>query len=237
MSKRRNDLICKNCGKTYHPKAADRDKYCSRDCYFIDQAKRKEERIKKEAAAKIKQCKICGSSFTQTRTEVYCSDDCRKRKACNDSVKNNSAKKVLRARICKECGLSFIPEYGNKKRVFCSTKCLKKYQRRSSDSQDARHRAQRFDVDYEYINVIKVFDRDGWRCQLCGKNTPQKNRGTCYTNAPELDHRIPMSKGGGHLYSNVQCACRKCNGLKSNKNERGQIPLFDVKRKSREGRS
>jgi len=66
------------------------------------------------------------------------------------------------------------------------------------------------------------------QCSRCGKPTPKKNRGKKYSNAPELDHRIPMLKNGNHLYSNVQCACRACNIWKSNKNEVGQLPLYEV---------
>ena len=54
----------------------------------------------------------------------------------------------------------------------------------------------------------------------------QKRRGTRYSNAPELDHRVPISKGGTHLYTNVQCACRDCNGKKSNRSTVGQLPMF-----------
>jgi 5-methylcytosine-specific restriction endonuclease McrA len=75
---------------------------------------------------------------------------------------------------------------------------------------------------------VEVFMRDQWHCQICGKPTPEKNRGTHYPNAPELDHRIPMSLGGGHLYSNVQCVCRRCNLAKSNRNCVGQFPLFQA---------
>src|SRR5690606_14803487 len=83
-------------------------------------------------------------------------------------------------------------------------------------------------VPYEPVNVLLVFERDGWRCQICGKDTPQSRRGTNYSNAPELDHRIPISKGGPHTYDNVQCACRECNGRKSNRTEEGQINMFTI---------
>jgi hypothetical protein len=32
--------------------------------------------------------------------------------------------------------------------------------------------------------------------------------------APELDHIIPLASGGAHVWDNVQCTCRKCNGEK-----------------------
>jgi 5-methylcytosine-specific restriction endonuclease McrA len=83
-------------------------------------------------------------------------------------------------------------------------------------------------VFYEYIDHVAIFERDGWRCQICGKPTPARWRGTHRSNAPELDHRVPITKRGAHAYGNVQCACRACNGWKSNRLCVGQLPLFDV---------
>jgi predicted nucleic acid-binding Zn ribbon protein len=171
-------------------------------------------------------CEICGDVIVG-RGKHTCSDECRKERERRRSFQNNKSKKLLIERKCKECEKLFIPEYGNKRRDFCSDKCLGKFIRKGNPRK-SKERADYFGVLYEYINVFKVFDRDGWRCQICGKKTPKKNRGTNYSNAPELDHRIPMSKGGDHLYKNVQCTCRKCNGSKSNNNEAGQIPLFEI---------
>jgi 5-methylcytosine-specific restriction endonuclease McrA len=148
-------------------------------------------------------------------------------KARQRSFKNNKAKKLLIERKCKECDKPFTPEYGNKRRIFCSDECSDKFIRRGNPRKN-KERAGHFGVLYEYVNAFKVFDRDGWRCQICGKKTPKKNRGTYLSNAPELDHRIPISRGGDHLYSNVQCACRSCNGEKSNHNNSGQLPLFEA---------
>ncbi len=117
------------------------------------------------------------------------------------------------------CLVSFVTTYTRK--VYCSKRCtadrrLKNY----------RKRARVLGLEYESINVYRVFDRDGWRCQLCGKDTPPHRRGTRYPNAPELDHRVPMSKGGGHTYANVQCACKACNQAKGNRTTAGQLPLL-----------
>jgi 5-methylcytosine-specific restriction endonuclease McrA len=45
-----------------------------------------------------------------------------------------------------------------------------------------------------------------YRCVYCGKKTTL-----------ELDHVIPISKGGAHEILNAVPACRSCNGKKSNK--------------------
>ncbi len=62
-------------------------------------------------------------------------------------------------------------------------------------------------------------ERDGWTCQLCGKPTPAKLRGTTDPRAPELGHRVPCSvtHKGPHTWANVRCECRECNGLKGDR--------------------
>jgi 5-methylcytosine-specific restriction endonuclease McrA len=47
-----------------------------------------------------------------------------------------------------------------------------------------------------------VFARDGWACQYCGGN------------AENLDHVVPRSRGGLHVWENVVAACRRCNAKK-----------------------
>src|SRR6185369_6572415 len=46
----------------------------------------------------------------------------------------------------------------------------------------------------------KVFDRDGWRCHLCGQPT-NKSAVVPHPKAPTLDHVIPLSAGGDHTYA------------------------------------
>ncbi len=50
-----------------------------------------------------------------------------------------------------------------------------------------------------------VFARDGWVCQYCG--APAEN----------VDHVIPKSRGGRHVWDNVVAACRRCNSKKENR--------------------
>lgn len=181
---------------------------------------RNRERKPKRHKKIVQYCKLCGKQIDLRYS--YCSDECRKRRANNQAHTYNKSKKLLKARPCKECGIMFTPEYGDMRRIYCSNLCLTKYFRRIRRSKE---RARLKDVFIEGVDPIKVFGRDSWRCQLCGKKLKRKDRGTIKDNAPELDHIVPLSKGGEHSYRNTQCACRKCNELKLDK-EQGQIRLF-----------
>jgi 5-methylcytosine-specific restriction endonuclease McrA len=50
-----------------------------------------------------------------------------------------------------------------------------------------------------------VFARDGHRCQYCGSN------------AENLDHVVPKSRGGRHAWDNVVASCRACNARKEDR--------------------
>src|SRR6059058_1176628 len=52
------------------------------------------------------------------------------------------------------------------------------------------------------LNRRAVFARDDNRCQYCG--APAEN----------IDHVIPRSRGGLHVWENVVAACRRCNAKK-----------------------
>lgn len=79
-----------------------------------------------------------------------------------------------------------------------------------------RSRARAYGVEYEPVNRIKVFSRDGWRCQLCGKPVKRDAKAPDPL-SPSIDHVIPMSVGGPHTYANTQCAHFLCNSLKGNR--------------------
>jgi 5-methylcytosine-specific restriction endonuclease McrA len=61
---------------------------------------------------------------------------------------------------------------------------------------------------YEIIDRNKVFVRDCGTCWICGNLVQDKW---------ELDHKIPLSKGGTHTYDNVGVAHRSCNARKATK--------------------
>jgi len=71
-----------------------------------------------------------------------------------------------------------------------------------------------------------VFARDGRRCAYCGKRKA--------TDELDLDHVIPRSRGGPHVWTNVVTSCRPCNLKKADKlPEEAGMPLKVVPEKPR----
>lgn len=54
-----------------------------------------------------------------------------------------------------------------------------------------------------------VFRRDDFTCQYCGRSAPEARL--------EIDHRVPVSRGGTNDISNLVTACSDCNRGKSNR--------------------
>jgi len=88
-----------------------------------------------------------------------------------------------------------------------------------------KRRALKMKVKCENFNPLRVFERDKYRCQLCGKKTrPDFNQ--WHPLYPHLDHIVPLSLGGEHSKRNTQCLCRLCNLTKNNTGKGDQLRLF-----------
>lgn len=170
-------------------------------------------------------CATCGTVIKQkTKRNRYCSTACKDADAPPQTVTGN----------CIDCGIEYTKWRSH---GYDATRCkpcqrviaqakrrVTLEQRRLADPDraiDHRHRsdrkrALRFGVDYEYINRIKVYRRDNWTCGICAEPIhpdcayPSKD-------SASLDHVIPISRGGPHLYSNVQAAHLGCNIAKSDR--------------------
>lgn len=220
-------FICNNCGKEYYAKAPDRDTCCSRKCGFQYLA---EQRLKtrSECAAlkrianniagryfdykQVGKCVVCGTPFLKPiPTSKRCSEACKQehdRRWANQSYTSRPGIE----KKCEVCGSLFTTGASyDRRRNICDDclPCHESIQKAKRSGKD-RMRAEAFDVDYEPVDRMLVFQRDEWRCQHCGvKCRPDWSHN--HDRYPTLDHIIPMSKGGGHVYHNVQCLCRKCN--------------------------
>lgn len=76
-------------------------------------------------------------------------------------------------------------------------------------------------VFVEHVDPHVVYDRDNGICGICKRRVDRNGKW-------EIDHVIPISKGGVHAYANVQLAHQSCNRTKSATIPVGQHTLFQV---------
>jgi hypothetical protein len=220
---------CIGCGVTFRRRTDSKNsaKYCSRDCAFSNKKSISAENREFASTFSVSYsvarciCDYCSRKFTSINLGAKCCDDCQYERKKSHYIKNCDVDRVTQ-RKCPECYMVFVPPYGRGRARYCSNECSNKHCHRIVKS---RRRARERHADNDNVDPFVVFDRDGWRCQLCKIKTPRKLRGTYAPNAPELDHIIPLAAGGGHTYINTQCACRSCNSLKSD-TPLGQLRLF-----------
>lgn len=229
---------CLYCGTTFVP-GRKNQVFCSKKCK--DNAS-KERRGIFPAIDKEKMCPECGDSFiTRNSRKVFCSKQCAdrnydrkryrididtylrsRREQAEQRAKNKEVEKAFYRslhtveRECAYCGETFYCCDWEKTKT-CSNDCRRKMKNRSRDK---RIPAQAI-VDTD-INVKKLYKRDGGKCYLCGRDcsfddwntsaSGYKYPGDLY---PEIEHVIPISRGGLHSWDNVRLACHKCNHIKS----------------------
>lgn len=82
------------------------------------------------------------------------------------------------------------------------------YERATANNrrQVRERRARMLEAFVEHIDDLVVLERYDGVCGICGEDVDPL--------AFEVDHIIPLSRGGGHSYANVQPAHRSCNRSK-----------------------
>lgn len=229
--------VCLGCGVEFRRSSTNTNKglYCTRKCAFHNYKSWMKFNIRPAGAKRLKYtpviataCKYCSSVFFQkdcVRKRTFCrSRQCsNKHSALSLARKRDDHRRAITL-TCRGCDKQFSQSViRGSGRAFCSIACSKRYYRRGQNHPESR--ARRFGVPCVYgIKPDAVLRRDRYRCQLCGRATPKRLRGTSHDAAPEVDHIIPLSRGGGHTWDNVQCACRRCNSLKAD-SELGQLRL------------
>lgn len=235
-AKARRTRVCEQCGVSFVMRSpsgkarrgeVQEGRFCSRACsaetvrIYATEAEaqraaiaRKRERAGLPPIGHERPCDICGSSFpiTSVRSRL-CSDACRAEDSRVSSLASNQRRdeRDRSLRPCRGCGAIFAPEYGDKRSAFCSSACREALEDRIKRGVN---RARAAGCKTEPIDPLVVLNRGGWRCYLCGEETPQSLRGTWDPRAPEVDHIIPLAAGGDHSYANTACACRECNHAK-----------------------
>jgi len=211
---------CVVCGVSVSAKA----KYCDACRLIARSASNKaiNQRLQKaHKAPKLHRlsCQECSGLFTVVKnTRKYCSRQC-SIKGQGKALRRALSERAVIGLDCRICGERFSSKRHTKKSL-CK-RCTKREYRNSggrSKGESHTQRARRNCVQAENISRIAVFKRDGWRCGICGVDTPRSLLKDCsHTYSPTLDHVVPLSKGGSHTVDNVQCLCRGCNSRKGDR--------------------
>ncbi|RSC23542.1 HNH endonuclease [Acinetobacter sp. FDAARGOS_515] len=209
-------LNCALCNTPFTPKRAD-STACSSKC-------RDKIKYLKNREIKTSACLNCNSLYTKKQGQSkYCSNECRVEHIASNgidarAIETKYMKMVVRVSFCVVCSSACEAPYQGRLKKYCSSKCESALERTTPRYRAKRARRdarKRKAITAAPIDPIMILERDKWKCYLCGIDTPKTLRGTIKDNAPEVDHIIPLSKGGGHVESNLRCACRKCNAEKS----------------------
>lgn len=216
---------CVACGRPVGKRAR---RTCSPRCTSVAQASAA-SRSRRGDKREHKACAWCGDDFVvKGRRTKFCGNPCKWEFARHGLARAPSVHE------CVVCGETWR---GEGRSTFCGPVCRAQYatsvkpmfaNAKGRRSAQYRHeaRARSYGVPVEKVLREEVFARDGWRCMVCGNRTPKKWLGTTHPRAPELDHRVPLAKGGGHVWANAQTSCRRCNGKKTGIRARGQMTLL-----------
>lgn len=229
----RGPYNCLRCGKTYSTKrgAGQGETYCSRKCYYQHRREGLFTPVCFDyTRVELVECDVCRSTHYRAEgSSKVCSTQCeavvRKQIAKSRFAALMMAKRPFPPRVCCHCGIIFSPPK-KESQIYCSKTCSARAERKRHPTSH-RARARRAGVEYKAVTPLEIFQRDGWKCQICGRKTPKKHRGTTRATAPELDHVVPLAMKGNHTPDNLQCACRDCNIKKGGNNIVGQMPLFE----------
>lgn len=143
-------------------------------------------------------CVVCGGSLAGRRSDArYCSTLCSSRgptarayRAANRAALNERAR---------------LWQIENAERAAAHTRA---WARRNGTERRHRRRVRILGGEYEAVSAAawaaKLAAYEG-RCAYCGDL------------ATEVDHVVPLARGGGHMLDNLVPACQPCNRSKSDK--------------------
>lgn len=167
-----------------------------------------------------KPCAMCGEpTGVQNgpgRDRKFCSRSCsdRYRYSVNPT---SSYQPVTESPIlipdCVDCGAAHVTRpHINRRRCLPCHEIHLRHKKRSSG---ARYRARKRNARTEVFANVDVYERDGWRCGLCGKRI-DKRLVFPHPRSVSLDHIVPLSCGGEHSMANTQASHLDCNNRKNN---------------------
>lgn len=215
-------IRCRDCGSEYEQTYD----WLRKGNVMCAECKRQETIRKNREAVRAKEAKTIADALTDEIYRLWYPKIDKRREAllsqtgvCEICGKHYSVRDYINS-----CGMKYARNNG-----VCSEQCRDERKRRiiresHKGRQDShRHRAKKYGCDYDPgVTLKKLVARDGLECKICGQmcdwndHSWSKYSGPLY---PSIDHIVPMSKGGGHVWENVQVAHIMCNSEKGNRLE------------------
>jgi rubrerythrin len=123
---------------------------------------------------------------------------------------------------CRVCGTWFASTNHD---VTCSPACQATHSAQMKRLGKDRRRARKREAYVEDVYRQRVYERDGYKCHLCGKRT-DRTKDAPHPRSPTLDHLIPLAAGGTHEPLNCRTACFLCNATKGDRGGGEQLLLI-----------
>jgi hypothetical protein len=180
-------------------------RFCSPECKHKAGTRKQNRSLAplRQANPDPRTCPTCGTTFIPKRRDrIYCYEGhCAQVAYQARRAAGEPLRVVETTRACGECGAAFTASHPTAK--WCSTTCANRHHGR------VRSRGRGFRDAGTYIDR-QVFERDGWRCYLCGelvkRDVPRTD-----PDGPTIDHVVPLSRGGTDDLANVATAHWRCN--------------------------
>lgn len=226
--RRKQERTCEWCKSAYYATGKRNERFCSRDCWEQDHARKPKQST----------CDICGQTFTQprgynnktcgkecavmavsmatnqhvTRTCKTCGNEYRTKqskkllfcsRACSDKGRNASGQRAAPFHSCKYCGEQFQAKvYENHTPEYCSMNCFNEYRRSNAFV------PVYYGPDWNKQRLLRL-SIDGYTCKHCGAPEGKRHH--------DVHHLIPFKEFGPTRYmeanslDNLITLCRFCH--------------------------
>ena len=94
----------------------------------------------------------------------------------------------------------------------------------SRKAADQRRRAAKRGAEVEKFTSLEIFERDGWKCGICGRKVDPELTWP-HPESASLDHIVPLSQDGEHSRANTRLAHLDCNIQRGDRGGNEQLSL------------